>query len=135
MKQWLKQSGFLSSTLLILGALFLMQSALGLVGRGSVLVPHVVDGGIVKSGDAVPFRIVCINRTPLLIKVFSEAGCSCSVVDKPSGTLFPFGSFNTKVEVKTAALPPGRHSKPTKLTFIYSNRTWEEQVDLAFQIQ
>ncbi len=135
MKQWLKQSGFLSSTLLILGALFCMQSALAFVGRGSVLVPHVVDKGIVKSGDAVPFKIVCTNRTPLPIKVFSEAGCSCSVVDQPNGILIPFGSLSTTVEVKTAGLSPGRHSKPAKIKFIYSDRSWEENVDLSFQVQ
>ena len=78
MKQWLKQSGFLSSTLLILGLLLRMQCSLGLVGKGSVRVPRVIDAGTHKAGEKVrcpirmqnltPSAYFCLHRSRLLLQ-------------------------------------------------------------------
>ena len=66
MKQWLKQSGFLSSTLLILGLLLCMQCSLGLIGKGSVRVPRVIDAGTHKAGEKVRTVVIRMqNLTPL----------------------------------------------------------------------
>ncbi len=135
MKQWLKQSGFLSSTLLFLGLLFCMQCSLGLVGKGSVRVPRMIDAGTHKAGEKVHCPIRMQNLTPLPISIFAEVGCSCSLVDHSSGIFLPFGSNTPNVEIDTTGFPQGRQHKSAKVEFVYSNRTWRENVDLSIQIK
>ena len=135
MLQKIKASGIFSSTLLILGMCFLMQCALGFVGKGAVRVPHSLNKGLVKAGDTIRFQIATQNLTPLPISVFSEAGCSCSVVENSAAIFTPFGHYTSIVEVNTSNMKPGIQHKPAKIKFQYSNRSWEEIIDLAFQIQ
>ena len=134
MKQWLKQSGFLSSTLLFRGLLFCMQCSLGLVGKGSVRVPRTVDAGTHKAGEKVRCAIRMQNLTPLPISIYTEVGCSCSLVDHSNGLFVPFGSYTPIVEIDTTGFSKGENTKSVKLKFVYSNRRWED-VDLSMQIK
>ena len=135
MKQWLKQSGFLSSTLLILGLLFCMQCSLGLVGKGAVRVPSVIDAGTHNAGEKVRCPIRMQNLTPLPISIYTEVGCSCSLVDHSNGIFVPFGSNTPNVEIDTTGFHVGEQHKAAKVKFYYSDHTWEEVVDLKLQIQ
>ena len=135
MKQWLKQSGFLSSTLLFLGLLFCMQCSLGLVGKGAVRVPRTVDAGTHKAGEKVRCAIRMQNLTPLPISIFAEVGCSCSLVDHSNGMFIPCGSYTPNVEIDTTGFPLGEQHKAVKVKFLYSNRSWEELVDMKLIIQ
>ncbi len=134
MKQWLKQSGFLSSTLLILGLLFCMQCSLGLVGKGAVRVPRMIDAGTHKAGEKVHCAIRMQNLTPLPISIYTEVGCSCSLVDHSNGLFIPFGSYAPNVEIDTTGFLLGEQHKAAKVKFLYSDRSWEEEVILKISV-
>lgn len=130
MKQWMKRSGLPSSVLLVTGLLFCGQCALGLVGRGAVHVARHVEARKVKRGETVKCAIRMQNLTPVPIDVFSEASCSCSVVDHSAGTIGPFGTYTTEIEIDTARSTIGEHHKAVTVKFRYADRTWIEPIDL-----
>lgn len=123
-------------TLIMLGSLWLLQSAFAHTGSHGVIIRNLsYDAGTVKAGSTVIDTVQFINLSSSPVEVDAQPGCGCTVLDIPNQALAPLHVQVVKARVDTDGMKPGAQKRPIMVNMRSGDKFWQQTVWIKFRLE
>ena len=127
--------GWLPPTLIVLGSLWLFQSALARTGGHGVFIAGAdYDAGTVKAGAIVRHDLRLVNLSAA-VEVDPQPGCGCTVVSAPDRALAPLHAETVGSQVDTEGMKPGHYRKAIMVYLCADGHTWQQPTWITFRLR
>ena len=129
-----KPAAWLPRMFIVLGILLLVQGGLNAAGLGvRVRISNPAPSSSpVPIGTSLRHTVSLRNYSFQIVHVSAEPSCGCTVVDKSSKSIAPFGSQTLAFDLQTVGMKPGTHNKPVTLYFTAGSKNWTEEIPVTF---
>ncbi len=123
-------------TLIILGVLWLLQSALAHTASHGVIIQNLnYDAGTVKAGSIVTETVRLINLSSIPVEVDAQPSCGCTIATSPVDVLAPLHSEMIGLDIDTDGMRKGIHKKDALLQMHAGATTWQRTSIVKFVVQ